>query len=75
MNKIEAVARAISETAGIDWQDLTIEARAAIEAMRNPDHNMLRAGDKYGGAGKCGNAPVTEAVWHAMIAVALEETP
>ncbi len=47
--------------------------RAAIAAMRRETPAMIRAGDQYCGAGKCGNGPVTEDVWQAMIDAALEE--
>jgi hypothetical protein len=73
---IERVARAIAgcETAD-DWGDLTShwqeqfrkEARAAIEAMREPTTDMCEAGwDGFD------DANVARSVWHAMIDAALK---
>jgi hypothetical protein len=82
MNTVEKVARAISETRDLCWDQYSPElkatykamARAAIAAMREPSEAMVEA---------AGCAPVksyawqdgVKASWEAMLDAALAEEP
>ena len=85
MSMIEKVARALAreyishhgeESAATDdyiegnWPLFAREARAAIEAMREPTDGMLQAGAKGSGEDSLG---VAEGAWQAMIQAALSE--
>ena len=74
---IERVARAMAKAASpLPWEmgdeewrnDVRTKARAAIEAMREPDEAMLVAGVNF----RERNAR-TEQIWQAMIDEALKE--
>lgn len=72
MTKIEEVARAIAKAHHSDdgdWIAWTGEARAAIEAMRQPTEEMTRPSDDY--TDRAHNA----AVFNKMISAALAEGP
>lgn len=66
---IERVARAICESVGAYeevWESFIPEAKAAIEAMRNPTEDMLLARLDVSGHG-------SDDEWEAMINAALME--
>jgi hypothetical protein len=74
---IERVARAMAKAASpLPWEmgdeewrnDFRTKARAAIEAMREPDEAMLDAGVNF----RERNAR-TEQIWQAMVDEALKE--
>ena len=68
---VERVARAIAEGWKGGWDDVAhreafrADARAAIEAMREPTDAMVRAG----------HLGATAAAWRAMVDAALAEPP
>jgi len=65
---IERVARAIAEqNHGSTWDEWIDEARAAIEAMREPTEAMINAGDRTD------HDVEATMVWRAMIDEALGE--
>ncbi len=84
---VERVARAIRDELGLDWPYtghamLLSTARAAIEAMREPNDLMLRAGDReaekatylgLGGDEAQWSIDGTTNVWRAMHSAALGE--
>lgn len=78
MTMIEKIARALCTIDGCDplWQRYERQARAAIEAMREPTEEMTRMGH-YCAEGctddPCGKLP--QHVWGTMIKAALSEKP
>ena len=83
MSMIERVARAICWANGMDpdltlggdgknflWREYVSQARAAIEAMREPTKAMTESG-AYGSGEDSENAAL--GAWGAMIAAALSE--
>lgn len=54
-----------------EWVDWCVEARAAIEAMREPTGEMLLAA--WGSEDDQGEPGVTESTWTAMIDAALKD--
>ena len=78
MKKIEEVARAISGAGGNDpwkWRVWTLEARAAIEAMREPDDEMRKAVNELYRDHARGRLekPDADEIWPVMIDAALNE--
>lgn len=76
MDMIEKVARAISGAGGNDpwkWRVWTLEARAAIEAMGEPDDAMRKAVNELYQmhAMKHGTPPDAEEIYAAMMGAAL----
>lgn len=82
---IERVARALAKSDGVDpdyrkcgigipkWERYVGEARAAIEAMREPTQEMLFDGQiNLGAGGELDNENLKE-VWGLMIDAALNE--
>jgi hypothetical protein len=70
---IERVARALAKASGInDWeksaQEFEDDARAAIEAMREPTDAMLACGEQWG----LPSDPMGLKRWQEMIDAALE---
>ena len=76
---IERVARAMCQSDGDDperyWRDYEVNARAAIEAMREPTEAMIAAGHLNDplGCDVADAAAVYPAVWEGMINAALSE--
>lgn len=69
MTMVERVARSISRKntgSGINWPDFTVEARAAIEAMRTPTSAMIAEGNAHDD-----RAPYD--IYESMIDAALSE--
>jgi hypothetical protein len=80
---VERVAKAMADADDEDvmecWREYSRRARAAIQAMREPNKEMVDAA--YAAADAYENAPVPKAwcglasAYHAMIDAALKETP
>lgn len=77
MTMIEKVARVLCERdpeaalSGADWRGYADDARAAIEAMREPTWPMEESGwESYP---KVGEFPVPAELWEAMIDRALKD--
>lgn len=75
MDMIERVAKAIGEVStagkGASDHDLLVAcAKAAIEAMREPDNWMVDCGYDH-----VGDSDATRATWRAMIDGALRSVP